>query len=87
MGRGKQLDRPPRLGHARLVKAVREAHFMSQYGRRLVDKWSSIISKLSCAVLKLSVCGQAQIVSVWPPNGPFTLFPSMVDVLSINGHP
>merc|ERR1712045_395078 len=61
------------------------AHFMSQYGRRLVDKWSSIICKLSCAVLKLSVCGQAQVVSVWPANGRHTLCRSMVDVLSTNG--
>ena len=38
------------------------AHFMSQYGRRLVDKWSPKISKLSCAVLKQSLYGEAKIL-------------------------
>ena len=34
MGRGKQLDRPPRLGHARLVKAVREAPAATEHVER-----------------------------------------------------
>ena len=74
-------------------------YFISQYGRRLVDKWSSIISKLSCVVPKLSVYGEAKrlfsmygpkMVSVWSTHLAWVVkygrcFVDKKHVLSVDG--